>query len=98
MFKSIAEYDQGVLDVLIKIRDGNKWEEKPEGMNKEIFLDLLRHADKKGFICGLSFVKSHGGFYTGTPQLTRAGLELVESATSAKASEDTKASADTPKK
>jgi len=81
MFKSVAEFDKEVCSVLTKLRDGEKWQEKPEYLDQLDFSDVLRFISENHYVIGHTQAAQVGHFdfrIDGYPRITRAGLLFVE--------------------
>ena len=76
-----STYDKNVLNVLIKIRDGEDWQEKPESIENNAFIEILNYIYEKNLVSGLRRVPilGSGGWYSGAPVLTRNGLQFIKS-------------------
>ena len=76
MFKSTAEFDKAVCDILVKIRDHEKWGDIPPLLDREGFTTVLNHIIDNRYVEGLNRSNTR---IDGRPSITRLGLQFIES-------------------
>ncbi|MCL2572548.1 MAG: hypothetical protein FWE11_09115 [Defluviitaleaceae bacterium] len=79
MFKSTADFDKAVYDVLVKIRDGENWDNILSDLMDNNHTIVVEQIIKDGYVNGLMSVPYLvGNLYPGVPSITIAGLQYVE--------------------
>jgi len=77
MFRSTAEFDKEVHNVLVKIRNGEDWEEST--LDELAFEDVVSHMITNRYVTGIKFLNLMGGKgISGIPRITRSGLQFIE--------------------
>lgn len=81
MFKSTAEFDKTVRDILVNVRDGETWKEKPSHLEEDDFYDALQYIAENKYVINMSvsgILNSSRRSAGGNPRMTRPGLEFIE--------------------
>ncbi len=83
MFKSVKEFDEMVVTILTKLRDGGNMLEIPVGATKTNYNDVMEYIIENRYVNGLKckWDENSGdlGFVNpARPRISRAGLEFLE--------------------